>query len=73
MRIFKVKASKAKFKVFVTNPSSDWNPNIDGIGRKTMLDNKEFSQIDLLETNYGNVVIRAVQGSNNKYYVVGCV
>lgn len=70
IRIFKVKASKAKFKVFSTLASSDWNPYIEGIGRKNLLDNKEYNEIELLEANYGNVVIKAVLGTNCKYFVV---
>lgn len=71
MRIFKVKGTKGKFKVFTTLPSSDWSPYIEGVNKKAMLDDKEYPRIDLIDGQYGNIVIMAYTGKHYKYFVVG--
>lgn len=71
VRIFKVKGSKGKFKVFSTLPSSDWNPYIEGVSKTTLLNDREFPKIELLNGEYGNVVIMAYTGKHYKYFVVG--
>ena len=70
MRIFKVKGSKGKFKVFSTLPSSDWNPYIEGVSKKGLLDDREFTKIDLLDAKYENVIIVANTGKHSKFFVV---
>jgi hypothetical protein len=70
MRIFKVKGTKGKFKVFSTLPSSDWNPYIEGVSKKALLDDKEYPKVELLNAQYGNIAIMAYTGKYYKYFVV---
>lgn len=70
MRLFKVKATKGKFKVFSTLPSSDWNPYIEGVNKQELLNKLEYPKIELIEGQYGNVVIMAYTGKHYKYFVV---
>ena len=70
MRIFKVKGTKGKFKVFSTLPSSDWNPYIEGVNKKALLDDREFPKVELIDGQYGNIVIMAYTGKHYKYFVV---
>lgn len=70
MRLFKVKATKTKFKVFSTLPSSDWNPYIEGVSKKELLNKLEYPKIELIDAKYGNVVIMAYTGKHYKYFVV---
>lgn len=71
MRIFKVKGGKGKFKVFSTLPYSDWNPYIEGVSKTPLLDDKEYPKVELLDAQYGNVVIMVHTGKHYKYFVVG--
>lgn len=70
MRLFKVKGTKGKFKVFSTLPSSDWNPYVEGVGKKNLLDEKEFPKVELINAQYGNIVIQVYTGKHFKYFVV---
>lgn len=70
VRIFKAKGTKGKFKVFSTLPSSDWNPYIEGVSKKSLLEDKEYPKIELLDAQYGNIVIMAYTGKHYKYFVV---
>jgi hypothetical protein len=68
-RLYKLKASKNKFKLLSTLPSAEWNPYTEGIGRTPQLGDTEYSEIEFLEAGYCNLVIRANTGKQFKYFI----
>ena len=68
-RLYKVKGSKNKFKVFSTLPSAEWNPYTEGIGKTPQLGDVDFSEVEFLEAGYGNLVIKANTGKQFKYFI----
>lgn len=69
IRLYKVKGSKNKFKVFSTLPTAEWNPYTEGIGKTSQLGETDYSEIEFLEAGYGNLVIKANTGKQFKYFV----
>lgn len=61
---------KGKVSVFQTLPSIEWSPFVEGVGKKKLLDEKDFETIQFLNAGYGNVVIKAYNGIMYKYFVV---
>ncbi len=70
LRLFKTKGGKNKFKLFSTMPSSDWNPYIEGVSRKNLLNEEGYTNITFLDAKYGNVVVMANTGKHYKYFIV---